>query len=98
MILTHFLMRIKRMPKALGRGEAGMLEGEAMKQFTDEPDPWMVWIDDPTHPDYHSPEARDLRAARERALAQVPWWMWRLFRAHTGPRSHDRLDGYEATL
>lgn len=46
-----------------------------MKELSTEPDEWMQWIYDPTHPAYHSPDAEDLRERRARAFAQVPPWM-----------------------
>ena len=40
-------------------------------------DEHMKWIYDYTHPDYHSPQARDLRDRRSNALMNAPEWMRR---------------------
>ena len=41
------------------------------------PDPWMQWIYDPSHRDYNSDMARDLRECRDRAIRSAPEWMIR---------------------
>jgi len=46
-----------------------------MTRLSLNPDPWMAWIYDPAHPDYHSAEAKDLRARREAAIRNAPQWM-----------------------
>jgi hypothetical protein len=46
-----------------------------MRKLSLQPDPWMRWIYDCGHPDYHSPRAQSLRDARDRALSQCPQWM-----------------------
>ena len=43
--------------------------------FSLEPDPWMRWIYDPSDPQYHSDEAKDLRDRRAAALRNAPRWM-----------------------
>lgn len=39
------------------------------------PDPCNAWLYDPSHPDYYSERAKDLRARRERAILSAPLWM-----------------------
>lgn len=46
-----------------------------MRSFSLNPDKDMEWIYDYTHPDYHTPRAKDLRARRDHALRQCPQWM-----------------------
>lgn len=46
-----------------------------MKKFTLQPDPHMRWIYDYNHPRYRSPEAKDLRERRSRAIQSAPEWM-----------------------
>ena len=43
--------------------------------FSLHPDPDMRWIYDYHDPRYNSPEARDLRERRDRALRTAPRWM-----------------------
>ena len=46
-----------------------------MSKLSMHPDEWMRWIYDPSHPDYHSARAKDLRARRAAALYSLPQWM-----------------------
>ena len=48
-----------------------------MKRLTLNPDEHMRWIYDPSHPDYNSDRAKDLRERRARALRNAPEWMIR---------------------
>lgn len=45
------------------------------KRLTLDPDEHMRWIYDPSHPDYNTDQARDLRARRDAALQAAPRWM-----------------------
>lgn len=42
-----------------------------------EPDPDMRWIYDPSHRDYHTDRAKDLRERRAAAMRNAPEWMVR---------------------
>jgi hypothetical protein len=46
-----------------------------VKRLTLEPDEHMRWIYDPSHRDYHSDRAKDLRERRAAALRNAPRWM-----------------------
>ena len=41
------------------------------------PDPHLEWIYDPSHKDYNSPMAKDLRDKRARTIHNAPEWMKR---------------------
>jgi hypothetical protein len=58
-----------------------------MRKLSLQPDPWMRWIYDPTHPDYNSEHAKSLRDARERMLAMTPAWMKLEASANDGARA-----------
>jgi hypothetical protein len=59
-----------------------------------EPDPWMRWIYDTRHPDYNSPQARDLREARAAALRSAPRWMVELAELNDRLRKHEQERGF----
>lgn len=46
-----------------------------MKKLSLEPDDHIKWIYNPSHPDYNSDEAKDLRERRAAALRSCPEWM-----------------------
>lgn len=46
-----------------------------MKLLSLEPDEHMRWIYDPSHRDYNSDRARDLRERRQAAMRNAPRWM-----------------------
>ena len=48
-----------------------------MKTLSLEPDEHMRWIYDPSHRDYDSDRARDLRERRDAAMRGAPEWMRR---------------------
>ena len=48
-----------------------------MNRLSLEPDEQMRWIYDPSHRDYNSDQAKDLRERRARAIASAPEWMIR---------------------
>jgi hypothetical protein len=71
--------RIRRMAEASDtRGEATPFPQRTrhMKEFSLSPDPDMAWIYDPSHRDYNTPRAKELRERRGRALRAVPEWMF----------------------
>ena len=48
-----------------------------MKLLSLEPDEDMRWIYDPSHPDYYSDMAKNLREKRSNAMRNAPKWMIR---------------------
>lgn len=46
-----------------------------MKRLSLKPDEHMRWIYDPSHPEYNSARAEDLRERRAAAMRNAPAWM-----------------------
>ena len=55
-----------------------------------EPDENMRWIYNPSHPDYYSDQAKDLRERRASALRQCPEWLLRCAETNDAFRKFNR--------